>query len=194
LPLDLLPLLSSFVIVALAEFGDKTQVAIISLSAKHRPRSVFAGAVLAFALIDGVCALIGGAIAPFVPAFWISLVAGIAFLIFGIYALLPKKRSIVQIKEHSKVVTTSFLLIAALELGDKTQLAVIALSAEYAAPLQVFLGVMFALTLLTGLESLLGSVVSRYVSERYIKIGGALIFILFGALFLVETISGTKLF
>lgn len=194
MPLDLLPLLSSFVIVALAEFGDKTQVAIISLSAKHRPRSVFAGAVLAFALIDGVCALIGGAIAPFVPAFWVSLVAGIAFIIFGIYTLLPKKSGIVRIKEHSKVVTTSFLLISALEFGDKTQLAIIALSAEYAAPFQVFLGVMFALTLLTGLESLLGSVVSRYISERYIKIGAALIFILFGALFLVETISGTKLF
>jgi putative Ca2+/H+ antiporter (TMEM165/GDT1 family) len=150
--------------------------------------------MLAFALIDGVCALIGGAIAPFVPTFWISLVAGIAFIIFGIYTLIPKKRSIVQIKEHSKVVTTSFLMIAALEFGDKTQLAIIALSAEYAAPLQVFLGVMLALTLLTGLETLLGSVVSRYISERYIKIGAALIFILFGALFLLETIRGTKLF
>jgi putative Ca2+/H+ antiporter (TMEM165/GDT1 family) len=194
LPIDLLPLLSSFAIVAVAEFGDKTQVAIISLSAKHRPRSVFVGAMFAFALIDGVCALIGGAIAPVIPAFWISLVAGVAFLIFGIYTLLPKKSSIVQIKEHSKVVTTSFLLIAALEFGDKTQLAIIALSAEYAAPLQVFLGVMLALTLLTGLESLLGSVVSRYVSERYIKIGAALLFIAFGVLFLLETFSGTKLF
>jgi len=194
LPLDLLPLVSSFAIVALAEFGDKTQVAIISLSAKHRPRSVFVGAILAFALIDGVCALIGGAIAPFVPTFWVSLVAGIAFIIFGIYTLLPKKRSIVQIKEHSKVVTTSFLMIAALEFGDKTQLAIIALSAEYDAPLQVFLGVMLALILLTGLESILGSVVSRYISERYIKIGAALIFILFGVLFLLETVSGAKLF
>ena len=194
MPLDLLPLVSSFAIVALAEFGDKTQVAIISLSAKHRPRSVFVGAILAFALIDGVCALIGGAIAPFVPTFWVSLVAGIAFIIFGIYTLLPKKHSIVQIKEHSKVVTTSFLMIAALEFGDKTQLAIIALSAEYDAPLQVFLGVMLALILLTGLESILGSVVSRYISERYIKIGAALIFILFGVLFLLETVSGAKLF
>jgi len=150
--------------------------------------------MLAFALIDGICALIGGAIAPIVPTFWISLVAGISFIIFGVYTLIPKKRSIVQIKEHSKVVTTSFLMIAALEFGDKTQLAIIALSAEYAAPLQVFLGVMLALTLLTGLESILGSIVSRYVSQRYIKIGAALIFIVFGLVFLLETVVGSKLF
>jgi putative Ca2+/H+ antiporter (TMEM165/GDT1 family) len=151
------------------------------------------GALLAFALIDGVCALIGGAIAPFVPVFWVSLVAGIGFIVFGIYTLLPKKHGAVRIKERSKVVTTSFLLVAALEFGDKTQLAVIALAAEYAAPLQVFLGVMFALTLLTAIESILGSVVSQYISERYIKIGAALIFIVFGVLFLLTTISGTKL-
>jgi putative Ca2+/H+ antiporter (TMEM165/GDT1 family) len=80
--LDLLPLLSTFAIVALAEFGDKTQIAVVSLSAKHRPRSVFIGALLAFALVDGVSALIGGAIAPFISAFWIGLGAGISFLIF----------------------------------------------------------------------------------------------------------------
>ena len=192
--LDLLPLLSSFAIVALTEFGDKTQVAIISLSANHRPRSVFIGAMLAFAMVDGVCALIGGEIAPFVPIFWISLVSGIAFIIFGIYTLIPKKRGTVRIREHSKVVTTSFFMTAALEFGDKTQLAIIALSAEYVAPIQVFLGAMLALTLLTGLESLLGSIVSRYVSERYIRIAAALIFIVFGILFLAETVSGTKLF
>jgi len=194
LPLDLLPLLSSFAIVALTEFGDKTQIAIISLSAEHKPRSVFVGAMLAFALIDGVCALIGGAIAPVIPVFWISLVAGIVFIVFGIYTLLRKEDGVTKIKERSKVVTTSFLLVTALEFGDKTQLAVIALAAEYDAPLQVFVGAMLALTLLTALESTLGSFVSRYISARYIKIGASLIFIVFGILFLLETISGTKLF
>jgi putative Ca2+/H+ antiporter (TMEM165/GDT1 family) len=64
--LDLLPILSTFAIVAIAEFGDKTQIAVVSLSAKHRQRSVFIGALLAFVLVDGVSALIGGAVVPFV--------------------------------------------------------------------------------------------------------------------------------
>lgn len=192
--LDLLPLLSTFAIVALAEFGDKTQIGVVSLSAKHRPRSVFVGALLAFALMDGVSALIGGAIVPFVSAFWIDLVAGISFLIFGAYTLFSKEGTMVKIKEHSKTVTTSFLLLAVLELGDKTQLAVIALSAEYGAPVQVFLGAVLAETLLTALGVVFGKIISRYISARYIKIGASLIFVVFGVLFLFEASGGMKLF
>ncbi len=191
--LDLLPLLSTFAIVTLAEFGDKTQIAVVSLSAKHRPRSVFIGALLAFALVDGISALIGGAIAPFIPAFWIGLVAGISFLIFGAFTLFSKEDAILKIKEHSKTVTTSFFLIAVMELGDKTQLAVIALSAEYGAPIQVFLGVILAFTLLTALGAVFGKIISRSISARYIKVGASLIFVVFGVLFLFEAFSGVKL-
>ena len=192
--LDLLPILSTFAIVAIAEFGDKTQIAVVSLSAKHRPRSVFIGALLAFALVGGVSALIGGAIAPFVPSFWIDLAAGISFLIFGAYTLFSKEHTMVKIKEHSKTVTTSFLFIAVLEFGDKTQLAVIALSAEYSAPIQVFMGAMLAFALLTAFGAVFGKIISRYISARYIKIGASLIFIVFGALFLLEAFAGIKLY
>ena len=191
--LDLLPILSTFAIVALAEFGDKTQIAVISLSAKHRPMSVFVGALLAFALIDGVSVLIGGTVVPFIPAFWISLVAGVSFLIFGVYTLFSKEDTTAKIKEHSRTVTTSFFLIAVMELGDKTQLAVITLSAEYDAPVQVFLGVILAFALLTALGTAFGKVISRYVSARYIKIGASLMFIVFGILFLFEAFTSIKL-
>lgn len=192
--MDLLPLLSSFVIVAIAEFGDKTQIAVVSLSAKHKPRSVFIGALLAFALIDGISALIGGAIAPFIPTFRISLAAGITFITFGIYTFLKKEDEAVTIKERGKTVTTSFLLISMMELGDKTQFAAIALAADYDAPLQVFLGIMLAFTLLTALAVGLGSIICRNVSSRYVKIGAAVIFIIFGVIFLPQAFTGIKLF
>jgi putative Ca2+/H+ antiporter (TMEM165/GDT1 family) len=144
--------------------------------------------------VDGVSALIGGAIVPFVPAFWIGLAAGISFLIFGVYTLFSKEDTIVKIKEHSKTVTTSFLLIAVMELGDKTQLAVIALSAEYGAPVQVFLGVMLAFALLTALGAVFGKIISRYISARYIKIGTSLMFVAFGVIFFFEAFGGMKLF
>ena len=171
--LDLLPILSTFAIVALAEFGDKTQIAVINLSAEHRLRSVFVGALLAFALVVGVSASIGGAIAPYISAFWVDLVGGISFLIFGVYTLFSRKGGIVKIKEHSKTVTTSFLLIAIAEFGDKTQLAVVALSAKYGAPIQVFLGAVLAFALLTALGVLFGKIISRYISARYIRIGAS---------------------
>lgn len=138
--------------------------------------------------------MIGGAIAPYVPPFWISLVAGITFIIFGIYTLLSKEGMITKIRERSNVVVTSFSLIAIMEFGDKTQLAVIALAAGYDAPLQVFLGVMAAFILLTGLGAVFGATLCRLVSSHYIRIGAGLTFLLFGVLFLFESFTGTKFF
>ena len=194
MPLDLLPMLSAFTVVALAELGDKTQFAVICLSANHRTSSVFTGALLAFALVDGISALVGGVIAPFIPTFWIGLIAGIAFIAFGVYTLFSRENAAVNFKEHSKAVTTSFLLIGIMELGDKTQFAVIALSAEYGAPFQVFIGIMLAFILLTAVGAVFGKAISKYLSARYVKVGVALMFIAFGVVFLYEALTGVKLF
>jgi len=183
---ELIPLISSFTVVALAEFGDKTQIAIISLSAGHKPKSVFLGAMLAYAVIDGILALIGGSIASHFPIIWIDVASGILFLIIGIYTFFSKRSLTFKIKEYSNAAITSLLLVAVLEFGDKTQIAVITLAAEYNAPLQVFVGVMLAFALLTSIAVAFGKVISKYVSERYIKIGSGLLFIFFGLLFLAE--------
>lgn len=191
--MDLLPLISSFGIIALAELGDKTQVTIMCLSANKRVKSVFVGAIVAFALVDGISALIGGTIAAFIPTQWVGIGAGVAFLVFGVYSLLPKTEE-VKVNNSSLNIARSFSLIALMELGDKTQLSVIALAAEYDAPLMVFIGVMFALALLTIIGILVGSVISRFVPMKYIKVGSSLVFILFGVLFLFGAITGSRLF
>jgi len=192
--MDLVPLLSSFGIVALAELGDKTQLAVIGLSPEGKSNSVFIGALLAFALVDGVSALIGGSLSVLIPTFWIGLGAGTAFILFGVYTLLSKKAQKISVEKRPLSLVSSFSLIALMELGDKTQLAVIALAAEYEAPVLVFLGVMLAFTVLTGLGVTLGVAISRFVPLRYVKIGASFLFILFGAVFLWSAISGTKLF
>ena len=190
--MDLLPLISSFSIVALAELGDKTQLTVMCLSANKRAKTVFIGAILAFALVDGVSALIGGTIAAFIPTQWIGIGAGVAFLAFGIYSLLSKSEE-VKADNRSQSVTHSFSLIALMELGDKTQLSTIALAAEYDAPVMVFIGIMLAIVLLTAIGVAVGTVISRFIPMKYVKIGSSLVFIIFGILFLWGAISGTKL-
>ena len=191
--MDLLPLISSFGIIAFAELGDKTQVTIVCLSANKRARTVFLGAILAFALVDGISALVGGTIAAFIPNQWVGLGAGVAFLVFGVYSLLSRTEE-VKVNNSSLSLARSFSLIGLMELGDKTQLSVIALAAEYDAPLMVFVGVMFALALLTVIGIFVGSVISRFVPMKYIKVGSSLVFILFGVIFLFGAITGSKLF
>ena len=185
-------MIASFGIIALAELGDKTQISVMCLSANKRAKTVFIGAVLAFALVDGVSALIGGTIAAFIPSQWIGIGAGCAFLIFGVYSLFSKSEE-VEVDNRSSTIVRSFSLIALMELGDKTQLSVIALAAEYNAPYMVFVGVMLALALLTVIGIVVGAVISRYAPMKYVKIGSSIVFIVFGIIFLWGAVTGTKL-
>jgi len=84
----------------------------------------------------------------------------------------------------------SFVLVAVAELGDKTQFAVIALSAEYKFPFLVYLGVMVAFILITALGIIFGVALTRFVPLRYIQLGSGIIFLLFGIVFLINAILG----
>jgi putative Ca2+/H+ antiporter (TMEM165/GDT1 family) len=192
--MDLFPLLASFGIILVAELGDKTQLAVISLSAKRKSKSVFTGALLAFAVVDGVSALVGGAIAALIPIFWIGIVAGVAFIVFAVYTLVFERDEKPETSDRSLTVASSFSLVALMELGDKTQLASISLAAEYNAPILVFVGVMLAFAVLAGFGVMLGMAISRYVPLRYVRIGSGLLFIVFGVTFIWSAVSGIKLF
>jgi putative Ca2+/H+ antiporter (TMEM165/GDT1 family) len=192
--MDLFPLLASFGIILVAELGDKTQLAVISLSSKRKSKSVFIGALLAFAVVDGVSALVGGAIAALIPIFWIGIVAGVAFIVFAVYTLVFERDEKPETSDRSLTVASSFSLVALMELGDKTQLASISLAAEYNAPILVFIGVMLAFAVLAGFGVMLGMAISRYVPLRYVRIGSGLLFIVFGVTFIWSAVSGIKLF
>jgi putative Ca2+/H+ antiporter (TMEM165/GDT1 family) len=194
LAMDFVPLLASFGIIMLAELGDKTQLAVITLSSKRKSKSVFIGALLAFAVVDGVSALVGGAIAAVIPTFWIGIGVGIAFIAFAVYTLAFEKAERPEINDRPLALASTFSLVALMELGDKTQLASISLAAEYDAPIMVFIGVMLAFTVLAGLGVVLGTVISRLVPLRYVRIGSGLPFIVFGVLFVWSAVSGVKLF
>jgi putative Ca2+/H+ antiporter (TMEM165/GDT1 family) len=80
--------LTSFAIVALAEFGDLTQVLIANLSARSRdPLSVFVGAALAFVVISGVGVAGGRALTRVVPLSLVRRLSGLALLGLGIWSL-----------------------------------------------------------------------------------------------------------
>ena len=194
LAMDFAPLLASFGIIMLAELGDKTQLAVISLSSKRKSKSVFIGALLAFAVVDGVSAFVGGAIAAVIPTFWIGIGAGVAFIAFAVYALAFEKTEKPEMNDRPLAVASTFSLVALMELGDKTQLASISLAAEYNAPIMVFVGVTLAFAVLTGLGVILGTAISRLVPLRYVRTGSGLLFIVFGVLFIWSAVSGVKLF
>ncbi len=84
-----------------------------------------------------------------------------------------------------RVVVTTFGLIFLAELGDKTQLAAIAMAAESRTPLAVFVGAVAALALVTLLGVAIGGTLTRFIPAQYIRIGAGALFIIVGAFMLI---------
>jgi putative Ca2+/H+ antiporter (TMEM165/GDT1 family) len=117
--MDLTPLIASFILFSLMEFGDKTHIAVITLSMKHRPLLAFAGALGAFAVVDGASVLVGGFIADLIPSFWINLISGGLFLLFGLLTLRGEEDK-VEVEESGRgALASAFSLVSLMELGDK---------------------------------------------------------------------------
>lgn len=187
--MDLAPFVCTFGIIAASELGDKTQIAAITLSTRYRASLVFVGAMLAMVLVDGVSILAGVAIGNLIPMRLVGLFGAIIFIGFGIYSLLSKEPEKVKARKGKFAILASFSMVALMELGDKTQLAVIALSANYGAPLQVFLGMVLAYVLLMGVGVLVGSRLLKLVPQRYLRIFSGAVFLIFGAIFLLSVVG-----
>jgi Ca2+/H+ antiporter, TMEM165/GDT1 family len=90
--MDLKLFLSTFGVVFLAELGDKTQLATLSLAASGKSRlTVFLGAAVALVVTSGIGVLVGEAVSRVVPAVWIHRAAGAAFIVMGILLLLGRE-------------------------------------------------------------------------------------------------------
>ena len=80
---------STFLLVLLAEFGDKTQLAAMSLAARtRRPYAIAAGAIGGLAVGTVLAVMVGQALPEFLPALWIRRGAGLMFIVTGVLMLL----------------------------------------------------------------------------------------------------------
>ena len=84
-----------------------------------------------------------------------------------------------------RVLASTFGLIFLAELGDKTQLAAIAMSAESKAPLAVFVGAVVALALVTLIGVAVGGTLTRVIPARYIRMAAGGLFVIIGVLMLI---------
>jgi len=84
--------------------------------------------------------------------------------------------------EGFKVLLSTFALLFIAELGDKTQLAVINMTAKHRAPIWVFIGATLALAAVTGLGVLGGELLTRFIPEAILRKVAALLFVAMGLL------------
>ena len=83
--------LTTFGIIFLAEIGDKTQIAALTMAAeKKRPWEVFLAASLALAAVSAIGVVVGSVLGHYLPLMWIKRAAGAAFIVIGILVLTGK--------------------------------------------------------------------------------------------------------
>jgi putative Ca2+/H+ antiporter (TMEM165/GDT1 family) len=141
--------LTSYLLIFAAEIGDKSQLVCMALAVRYRAMPVALGAVCAFLLLNTLAVIFGAAIANWIPQLVISSVVSLMFLVFGIQALRTVEEEgldddEVKVKSQHHIFFSTFALITLAELGDKTQLAVVALSTQ-GLPLSVWIGSSLAL-------------------------------------------------
>lgn len=150
--------LTCFTLILVAEMGDKSQLVCMTLASRHKSLPVFSGAVLAFAFLNTLAVVFGLAIASWLPDYVVAATVAVLFASFGFHSLLIKAEdSDEELKEKSGhgVFFTTFFLITVAEFGDKTQLAIVALSSSSAA-VAVWLGSTLALATTSALGILAG--------------------------------------
>jgi putative Ca2+/H+ antiporter (TMEM165/GDT1 family) len=149
-------------VVALAEIGDKTQLLAFILAARFKkPLPIIAGILVATLVNHGLAGALGAWITTLVSPEVMRWVLGLSFLAMAAWTLIPDKieEEETQIAGHLGVFGATLITFFLAEMGDKTQIATVALAAHYGAPLLVIAG--------TTLGMLLADVPAVFVGNKF---------------------------
>jgi putative Ca2+/H+ antiporter (TMEM165/GDT1 family) len=187
-------LLTSLGMVAIAEMGDKTQLLSFVLAARFRGQqwTIIAAIFTATLFNHLLAALLGDWAATTVDPKVLGWVLGLSFLGFAVWATIPDKLDGADQNSgrYGAFVTTLILFFLA-EMGDKTQLATVALGAKYASLGMVSMGTTLGMMVANIPAVLLGEKLCERIPLSKIRFVAAALFAIFGVLILVSVIGGS---
>ena len=169
--------------VVLAEMGDKTQLLAMAFATKYKASKVMIGVFIATVLNHALAVAVGNYITRFDSAqVWIQAIASLSFIFFGLWTIKGDK---LEGEENRKTkfgaVATVAIAFFIAEMGDKTQLATIALAAKFPAdPIGILIGTTTGMLIADGIGIFIGVVLCRKIPERTIKLVSAGAFVVFG--------------
>ena len=169
--------------------GDKTQLLAFSLAARFRkPWSIMAGILAATLLNHGLASSLGWWISDHVPPDLLARIVGLTFILFGFWALRPDRLDAEERAPRLGAFATSAFFFFLVEIGDKTQLATVALAAKYQSAFWVTIGTTMGMLVSDGLAVFLGEKISEKVQMKSIRWIAAGLFFLFGIFSLLASI------
>jgi Ca2+/H+ antiporter, TMEM165/GDT1 family len=169
-------------VVALAEIGDKTQLLAIVLAARFRkPLPIVLGILAATLLNHAAAGALGVWLANLIGPQGLRWILGVSFIAMAVWTLIPDKyEDDRQAQSRLGVFGTTLISFFLLEIGDKTQIATIALAAKYHALTAVILGTTLGMMLANVPAVLLGNVAAKKLNMRIVHTIAAVIFLALG--------------
>ena len=178
------PLLVSTGVVAIAEIGDKTQLLALILAARYRkPLPIILGILVATLANHGLAAWLGALAASWLGPDVLRWILGLAFLAMAAWCLIPDKA-----EDGPKAVARAGAFVATLvaffllEIGDKTQIATVALAAQHGAAVAVAAGSTLGLLAANAPAVLLGNAFARQLPLKPLRWAAACAFVVSGIL------------
>lgn len=182
-------MIRAFLLIFIAEMGDKTQILAMAFATRFPVRKVLMGIGLGVLLNHGLAVVLGSYLSRLIPIETIQMIAGAAFIGFAFWTLKPEdeEEGREQKTQFGPVITVALAFFLG-ELGDKTQLTAITLAADARYPVMVLVGTVSGMVATGALGILIGKKLGDRIPELGIKILAASIFMFFGLQKLFQTI------
>lgn len=187
-------LLVSTGVVALAEIGDKTQLLAFILAARFKkPVPIILGILAATIVNHGLAGALGAWITATVSPDILRWALGLSFIGMAIWTMIPDKieEEETQIAKKFGVFGATLITFFLAEMGDKTQIATVAMAAHYAAPLMVVIGTTLGMLIADIPAVFVGDKLASKIPMKLVHSIAAAIFALLGVATLLG--AGSKL-
>lgn len=176
-------IINSLLIVGVAEIGDKTQLLslLLTLRFRHKPWQIIFGILIATLLNHWLAAYLGGFIFGFLDPHIQKWLLVAMFTLFGFWALIPDKEDEIKANQPYSAFLTSLFCFFVAEMGDKTQLATVALGAQFKDTVAVTIGTTLGMLIANVPVVLWGNRVLRLIPLQKIRILACVLFLIFAA-------------
>lgn len=186
--------LLSFGVIFLAELGDKSQLMALAFATRYPALSVLIAISIATLIVHLGSVALGATVAVALPRNAISIVAGVAFLVFAAWTLRGDKldeedEARAGRETRGSVIATVGTAFFLAELGDKTMLATVTLATNHEA-IGTWLGSTTGMVVADAMAIGVGKVLGTRLPERAIRLGATVAFVVFGLILIWEGLRG----
>jgi putative Ca2+/H+ antiporter (TMEM165/GDT1 family) len=171
----------SFILVFMAEMGDKSQLICLALVTRYRLYPVLTGALIAFSVLNAMAVLFGSQVVYLLPTEVVSIIVATLFLLFGVIAFtadIDAQTIKINIQSKANLIVATFVVIVIAEFGDKTQITIVSLSSMN-MPIVVWVGTTAALVVTTVLAVVIGNSVLNKITMNTFSRASGILFITF---------------